>query len=782
MPRNSLFINYRNIQISFTNMEDDEDSNAVSKHKKSNSGDGFGAFGVLGLNRTLCFILEKKLKYNQPSAIQRRAIGAILKRKDVVCIARTGSGKTIAYLAPLVQLLESHSQTVGTRCLILLPTRELVLQVNSVLKKFINFSNQSDSLRKATLVGGQSLETQFGSLSFNPDIVIATPGRLSQHLVEKSFCMSLLQHFVIDESDKLFEMGFLPDVYKIFSNLPSNRQIILVSATLPSALNEFVAFGLSDPVVAQVDKDMHISDDLHLRFIYCRSEDKVASLLRLLRLHSGSKDERCIVFVATRHHVEYLSLLLKKCDFAVSAVHGKMDSVSRVNQLTLFQKFKTRILIVTDVGARGLDLPLIDNVINFDFPHSSKLFIHRVGRTARAGKSGIAISFVTMYDFSFCFDVVASIGRMLVLTPSGSNKNEAAIGALGNLTSDIERLQMIVNSDEELKSLKRSMEASYNLYYKVRPAASKSSIQRANDLLESMGGITAISQSIHPNYKQDAITVECNHTQVDKDAKEEILQYLHGFRPGNVKQSLATIPAESTANMENAKIYNRHFKKKGTGGPIDLDIAQPLVTSTSTDAYQDELKLPNITLNITADAEEEMQKQRYQHKQAWNPKRKRFVGVTIDKATNKVVKGKTKMEKRDLLKKWAKTTHRRIQQVGETEEQGVKGRKRGVSSMNEEEPKMNMDELGEMFPKHKAVFEAAKMNLPMSNKQKRTLKRLTKTPKHDPRTSVKPTKKSSKKTKHKRLPKIEFQKRLDKKIAKKGAANRSKVIIRRKRH
>ncbi|ORM41101.1 DEAD-box ATP-dependent RNA helicase 29 [Babesia sp. Xinjiang] len=798
------------------------DSTSTKQKKKHHGDGGTGAFGLLGLNKTLCYALEHKLRYKQPSTIQRKTIPAVLQGRDVVCIARTGSGKTAAYLAPIVQLLEGHSRTVGVRCLVLHPTRELALQVASVLKKFIGFTKRDDALRSATIIGGESVESQFGALTFNPDIVVATPGRLSQHIVEHSIDLNLLSQFVIDEADKLFEMGFMPDVYRIFSKLPEKRQTMLVSATLPSELTEFVNFGLRNPVIAQVDKDMQINEQLELRFIYSRSEEKIAVLLKLLKC--AEDKERTIVFVSTKHHVEFFRALLTANGLSISAVYGAMDMTARSQQMSLFRSCKTKVLVVTDLAARGLDLPLVDCVINFDFPHSSKLFIHRVGRTARAGRQGLAISLVTMYDFAFAFEILTAIGRNLIISKELPFGNETCcIGTVGDITVNVEKVKSIIQNDSDVESLKMSMDASYNLYYKTRPSPSNNAVDRARRLLEALGGINTVSNSVHPAYMNasagsaSAPTANAEPTakesQDTSHTKENILEYLHGFRPSSAKTTILTsLPASSIATMERAKHYAKQFQKldssmkiSGTDVSDIMGVAKCdaygsvskseflVPSSASTSVSQDELRLPNITLNITPDSEELMQKSRFQRKQHWDPKKKKFVQVTVDSMTKRVIKNESgqkarvTVENQGLLKKWMKTSHKRIQKVGEEEEHqsSIKVTKfpdddecDSSDDVNVSK-KPNYDELIRMFPKHAATFEAAKLNLPMTHKQKRTLKRLTTERKFD---NTRPEPKSTKRRKtKKRLSPEEFKKKVDRKIASKGAPSRSKLIVRKRR-
>ena len=283
----------------------------------------------------------------------------------------------------------------------LAPTRELALQTFKFAKELAKFTD----LRIAALVGGDSMEAQFADLSNNPAVLVATPGRLLHHVDEvKAFTLRSVCHVVLDEADRLLEMGFADQLKQIMSSVADVRQTLLFSATLPSALAEFVRIGLREPEVVRLDAEMKISSELRMSFVLLRSDEKVAALLYMLR-EVIPKDQQTVVFASTRHHVEWLHNVLEFEGIRVSSIYGSMDMMARKMALGRFRAKKADVLMVTDVAARGIDIPLLDNVINYDFPSKGKLFVHRVGRVARAGRSGNAHSFLVKEELGFLVDL-----------------------------------------------------------------------------------------------------------------------------------------------------------------------------------------------------------------------------------------------------------------------------------------------------------------------------------------------------------------------------------------
>uniref|UniRef100_T1IYN4 RNA helicase n=1 Tax=Strigamia maritima TaxID=126957 RepID=T1IYN4_STRMM len=408
---------------------------AEQNRKKKKS----GGFQSMGLSQPMFRgILAKG--YKIPTPIQRKCIPVVMAGHDVVAMARTGSGKTAAFLIPMFERLKSRSAKAGARALILSPTRELALQTHNFLKELGKYVG----LKGALILGGDKMEDQFAALHENPDIVIATPGRFLHVIMEMNMKLTSVEYVVFDEADRLFEMGFSEQLHEILHRLPENRQTLLFSATLPKLMADFAKAGLNDPTLIRLDVDSKLSDNLKLAFINCGPEDKIAVLLNLLR-SVIAPDELTVVFAATKHHVEYLHMILDRANISSTYLYSSLDHAARKINVTKFQLTSVRVLIVTDLAARGIDIPLLDNVINFNFPSKSKLFVHRVGRVARAGRSGVAYSLVAHEETPYMFDLHLFLGRNIKFVESGSKINDWS-GYFGSVPRNV-----IDEVDEDLR-------------------------------------------------------------------------------------------------------------------------------------------------------------------------------------------------------------------------------------------------------------------------------------------------------------------------------------------
>jgi ATP-dependent RNA helicase DDX54/DBP10 len=435
-------------------------------------------------------------------------------------MARTGSGKTAAFVLPMIDKLRAHSAKVGARSLILVPSRELALQILKVVKEF----GKGTDLKSVLLVGGDSLEEQFGLMAANPDIIIATPGRFLHLKVEMSLDLSSIRYVVFDEADRLFEMGFAAQLTEILHALPLARQTLLFSATLPSSLVEFARAGLQDPNLVRLDAETKVSPDLESAFFSIKGGEKEGALLHILYdvikmplgLPEGAEDESrndkyskkrkrgldrpnpkekptehsTIVFAATKHHVEYLSTLLRHAGFAVSYVYGSLDQTARKMQVDDFRRGRTNILVVTDVAARGIDIPVLANVINYDFPPQPKVFVHRVGRTARAGQRGWSYSLVRDSDNPYLLDLQLFLGRRLVVGQEGigaSFAQDVVVGALQRyeVEANVEWVQKTLRESQDISALHRVAGKAEKLYLKTRGSASAQSAKRSREIVVS---------------------------------------------------------------------------------------------------------------------------------------------------------------------------------------------------------------------------------------------------------------------------------------------------------
>jgi ATP-dependent RNA helicase DDX54/DBP10 len=476
--------------LDFATLEDDDDDSdddgeeRLRKKRKKQ-----GGFQAMDLSKPVFKALMRK-GYRLPTPIQRKAIPLILTGRDVVAMARTGSGKTCAFVVPMLERLRAHASTVGVRGVILSPTRELALQTLRFTKELGHFL--SPPLELCLIVGGDSLEDQFDLLSRNPDVLVATPGRLMHHLQETELTLARCEYVVFDEADRLFELGFAVQLHEVLKRMPERRQTVLVSATLPAALAEFARAGLKEPEMVRLDAERKLSEALALAFFAVRPTEKPAALLWLMQT-VVQPAEQAIVFVATRHHVDFVATLLGKVGIAVSSVYGTMDPTARKINLGKFKARKTRALVVTDVAARGLDIPMLDVVVNYDFPPKPKLFVHRAGRTARAGRAGTAYSFAQPDELPYLIDLQLFLNRPLepaegapppvpgmpALDPRLAHIGSFPKSALGPAG---ERVAGFLEDDEELFAAHRASLNAYKLYQKTRPSAAPHSAARAKKL------------------------------------------------------------------------------------------------------------------------------------------------------------------------------------------------------------------------------------------------------------------------------------------------------------
>ncbi|TGZ84250.1 DEAD-domain-containing protein [Ascodesmis nigricans] len=541
-----------------------------------------GGFQAMGLSANLLKAIAKK-GFSVPTPIQRKTIPLLLEGIDVVGMARTGSGKTAAFVIPMIERLKVHSAKVGARAIILSPSRELALQTMKVVKEL----GRGTDLRTVLLVGGDSLEEQFSFMAENPDIIIATPGRFLHLKVEMNLDLKSVEYIVFDEADRLFEMGFASQLTEILHALPTNRQTLLFSATLPKVLTEFAKAGLQEPRLVRLDADAKMSEDLESAFFSVTSSEKEGALIHLLRdvikipmgstesttdadCPKGKKRKRgsdkagpkdlpsshsTIVFTATKHHVEYISRLLTVTGFSVSYVYGELDQVARRNQVARFRSGETPILVVTDVAARGIDIPVLANVINYNFPPQPKVFIHRVGRTARAGRRGWAYSFVRVEEAPYLLDLQLFLGRKLVFnrdTP-GQTKSDydyAKDVVIGSLKRDeveraVESVNKLLEEDVDLYSMRGVHVKGEKQYNRSRPSASKESAKRAKQLVAQKGW-----RKIHPLFVDDINDLEEQRTQM--------LLRVANFRPN---ETIFEIGQRGLNKSEAAEVMKRRREK-----------------------------------------------------------------------------------------------------------------------------------------------------------------------------------------------------------------------------
>ncbi|KIY73063.1 ATP-dependent RNA helicase DBP10 [Cylindrobasidium torrendii FP15055 ss-10] len=565
---------------------------------------GGGSFQSMGLHPSLLRSLTLQ-GFRMPTPIQRLAIPALLAAppRDLVGMARTGSGKSLAYMVPLVQRLGGrHATTFGARALILLPTRELALQVLRVGKELArgfhtnegghagdkeSTGSKTQALRWGLIVGGEGMDEQFEMITSNPDIIIATPGRLLHLVVEMNLDLKSVQYVVFDEADRLFEMGFETALTEILQRLPEARQTLLFSATLPKSLVEFAKAGLQNPKLVRLDAESKISSDLKMAFFSVKQAEKDAALLALLRDvikvplgfsqpegDEGDKKKRkgkakyeqytaphqTLIFAATKHHVEYLSNLLTTTGFSVSHIYGALDQMARTEQMDRFRRGITNLLVVTDVAARGIDIPVLENVVNYDFPQGARVFVHRVGRTARAGRQGWAWSFVTHSELPYLLDLQLFLGRPMKNEVSSDGDQEYTENlvfgtfARERIDEDTEYVRTLDEMNHALPVLRQVMLRGQAMYERSKGKASAPSHKRAKEMIKDpkwmLGG--GIDGGLHPVLMRGK---DEQKVRADDGKRKALLRLVSAFRP-----SETVLETGGKANSENAVLMAQRRK------------------------------------------------------------------------------------------------------------------------------------------------------------------------------------------------------------------------------
>ncbi|XP_067644860.1 ATP-dependent RNA helicase DDX54 [Eurosta solidaginis] len=498
-----------------------------SKQKKSKKGGGFQSMG-------LSFNIIKgitKRGYKIPTPIQRKTIPLILEGRDVVAMAKTGSGKTACFLIPMFEKLQTREPTKGARALILSPTRELAVQTYKFIKELGRFMD----LKTILVLGGDSMDSQFSAIHTCPDIIVATPGRFLHLCVEMDLKLNSVEYVVFDEADRLFEMGFGEQLNETLHRLPSTRQTVLFSATLPKLLVNFARAGLSDPVLLRLDVESKIPEGLTLKFLYCRPDERYTALVVLLK-YVIPEDAQTVVFAGTQHHVELICFILTKCGISNTAVYSSLDPAARKINTAKFVNKKVSVLTVTDVAARGIDVPSLDYVVNLHFPGKPKLFVHRVGRCARAGRTGTAFSIFSTDDAAHVLDLHLFLSRQFNI-----NDNKT-VGVAPQDMLEEEHLSMTeIKKSHDIAGVLRKSENAYKKYLSSRPVASTESNARIkkikfysckplDDFLKASSLVHVPTNSTNNNSKK-AKEEEAQKQREIQEEKHDFLIKMRNFKP-----------------------------------------------------------------------------------------------------------------------------------------------------------------------------------------------------------------------------------------------------------
>jgi len=343
-------------------------------------------FRKLGLSQKLIEVLEE-LKFEEPSKIQKEAIPLAMAGKDVIGKSATGSGKTLAFASPIIENLQPNGKI---QALILTPTRELAEQVADAIKNF----SKNKKLKTLSVYGGVSIVKQIRKIP-NTDVIVGTPGRILDHIERRTLNLNKIKFLVLDEVDRMFDMGFHRDVEKIIAQCPKNRQTMLFSATISADVERLVKKHTHNATEISVESYI---DKSKLKQIYYDVPNN-AKFSLLIYLLNNEKSNLIMVFCNTRRNVDFIEKNLKKNKIDATAIHGGLTQNRRSKIMGNFQGGSVHVLVCTDIAARGLDIPGISHIYNYDLPPTSNDYIHRIGRTARAGKEGIAINLLSNRDY-----------------------------------------------------------------------------------------------------------------------------------------------------------------------------------------------------------------------------------------------------------------------------------------------------------------------------------------------------------------------------------------------
>jgi ATP-dependent RNA helicase RhlE len=349
--------------------------------------------------------------YNSPTPIQQQAIPAILQKRDLLGCAQTGTGKTAAFTIPILQLMYQQQQQAQQKqrriqTLILTPTRELAIQIGESIEAYGRFLH----FRHKVIFGGVPQYSQVQAIRSGVDIIVATPGRLLDLMQQRVISLSDIQYFVLDEADRMLDMGFIHDVRRIIAKLPAKRQTLFFSATMPGEIKQLSGMLLTNPVKVEVSPASPTVEIIQQSVYFVEKQNKQLLLIQLLK---DKTIETVLVFTQMKYAADKLTRFLTKAGIRAEAIHGNKSQNARQNALDNFKNRKTRVLVATDIAARGIDIDELTHVLNFELPNIPETYVHRIGRTGRAGAGGTAISFCDWSEKIFLTDIEKLIKKTI---------------------------------------------------------------------------------------------------------------------------------------------------------------------------------------------------------------------------------------------------------------------------------------------------------------------------------------------------------------------------------
>lgn len=506
-------------------------------------------FQDLSLNHNIISALGKK-GYTKPTPIQAKAIPDILLGKDFLGIAQTGTGKTGAFSLPIIHLLsgdESFKQKSNAkpRALILSPTRELTIQIYDNIKLY----SQDLNLISQVVYGGVSDKHQIENIKNGVDIVVATPGRLLDLVLQKALDLSMIEIFVLDEADRMLDMGFIDDIKKIIKYLPVQRQNLFFSATMPKAISALSHQILKNPAVVEISPESTTVERISQSVYLVDSKNKKLLLKEIL---DNQDLKTVLVFCKTKNGANQLARFLASSKISAGIIHGNKSQSARQQALEQFRQGQSRVLIATDIASRGIDITGISHVINYDMPLEPQSYVHRIGRTARAGQSGVAISFCDTLEIKFLREIERTIGKKIVIDDSFIIRNSSSINPKNienKNNNNKEMKQQNIPLEKNNNFVARKISSAKNNHNSLNQDHSNNSIQKVinkadNENIVKVSNDTNKSNSTAPrqeNYSKNHQSFananhEKRHSQRDKFEEKSInFDKKHSSKKGFLK-------------------------------------------------------------------------------------------------------------------------------------------------------------------------------------------------------------------------------------------------------
>lgn len=486
-------------------------------------------FNEMKLMKQLLQAIEEQ-GYVEPSPIQKKTIPLVLEGKDILGCAQTGTGKTAAFALPILERLSKETNS-GLRALIITPTRELAIQIYENFECYGKYT----TLKQSVIFGGVGQSTQVNTLKAGVDILIATPGRLNDLIGQGYIKLDAIEMFVLDEADQMLDMGFLNDIKKVIKLLPQKRQTLLFSATMPDEIESLATGILNNPEIIKVSPVTSTVDAIEQSVYFVDRLNKIPLLTSLIK---SQKMSSVLVFTKTKHGADRVADKLNKAKVKALAIHGGKAQNTRQTALSEFKEGKIKVLVATDIAARGIDISELSYVVNYDIPSQAEVYIHRIGRTGRAGLGGNAINLCNIDDLDYLRDIEKHIGKIIPEVPSKwpmliLEKTEKPVrgqkaekSARGQKTENAVKNEAKDLFKSEVRYIEKEARIPHSKKKFVAPKKDASNkLTSAKKKMPSSGNKKSIAEKKHLKEKKPAVVVNKNYDKKSTDYKKKTTDY-----------------------------------------------------------------------------------------------------------------------------------------------------------------------------------------------------------------------------------------------------------------